>query len=126
VTLSSNKRPSAFQLYRRADSSHGSGLSIIAFQKLWVACSKCKRVLCRDSVFFHCRCPPVDWTAAPRTCTETDDAVARFLLNNCEQLEDVLRQRVWHGETRCIVSEYSTCRVQTREEYVNTSMLLIL
>jgi hypothetical protein len=48
------------------------------------------------------------------------------VLNNREQLGDVLRQRVWHGETRCIVSEYSTCRVQTREEYVNTSMILIL
>jgi hypothetical protein len=48
------------------------------------------------------------------------------LLNNREQLGDVLRQWVWHGETRCIVSEYSTCRVQTRGEYVNTNMLLIL
>jgi hypothetical protein len=51
--------------------------------------------------------------------------ILQIVLNTGEQLGDVLREQVLYRENK-VYSEYSICRVQMHEEYIDTSILLIL
>jgi hypothetical protein len=47
------------------------------------------------------------------------------VLNTGEQLGDMLREQILYRENK-VYSEYSICKMQMCEEYIDTSILLIL
>lgn len=75
---SRTRRATAFHLYQRLDSSVEAGIPIRAFRTLWTVCQGCDRVLCKDSTFFHVKCPPADWTAAVQPEPGGDAAASLF------------------------------------------------